>query len=155
MKRRKFEEALLKGFMIASVMLILAILTAIVSVIVLRGISSLSLSMVIQTPEGGYYLGKGGGIANAIVGSLYLAFGATFLSFLLGLPIAFALAKRISGPPSRPHDPAFPRHPLGHPVYRLRGLRLYRHGLSWTQRFFAGWDHHPHVSDAADHDKIH
>jgi phosphate transport system permease protein len=97
MKRRKFEETLLKGLMIASVMLILTILAAIISVIVLRGISSLTLSMLIRTPEGGYYLGKGGGIANAIVGSLCLAFGAIFLSFLLGLPIAVALQKEFIG----------------------------------------------------------
>jgi phosphate transport system permease protein len=98
MKRRKFEEALFKGLMLASVLLVLAILAGIILVIVHRGISSLSLSMLIETPEGGYYLGKGGGIANAIVGSLCLAFGASLLSFLFGLPIAFALQKEYLGP---------------------------------------------------------
>ena len=53
--------------------------------------------MLIQTPKGGYYLGKEGGIANAIVGSLCLSFGASVLSFLLGLPIAFALQKEYLG----------------------------------------------------------
>src|SRR4030042_3793423 len=84
--------------MIASLVLVLGIFAGIVIVIVLRGASSLNLAMLIQTPEGGYYLGKGGGIANAIVGSLYLAFGASLLSFLLGLPIAFALQKEYLGP---------------------------------------------------------
>jgi phosphate transport system permease protein len=97
MRIRKLEEALFKGLMIASLCLILGILAAIVLVILLRGASSLSLSMIIQTPEGGYYLGKGGGIANAIVGSLYLAFGASLLSFLLALPIAFALQREYLG----------------------------------------------------------
>ena len=83
--------------MIASITLVLCILAGIIIVIVVRGASSLNLSMLIQTPEGGYYLGKGGGIANAIVGSLYLAFGASLLSFLLGLPIAFALQKEYLG----------------------------------------------------------
>jgi len=97
MNPRKLEEALFKGFMIASLALVLGVLAGMILVIVLRGASSLSLSMLIQTPKGGYYLGKEGGIANAIVGSLYLAFGASLLSFLLGLPIAFALQKEYLG----------------------------------------------------------
>ena len=97
MKSRKVEESVFKALMIASIMLVLCILAGIIIVIVVRGASSLSLSMIIKTPEGGYYLGKGGGIANAIVGSLYLAFGASLLSFLLGLPIAFALQKEYLG----------------------------------------------------------
>jgi len=49
--------------------------------------------MIIETPKGGYYLGKEGGIANAIVGSVYLAFGASIISILISLPVAFALQK--------------------------------------------------------------
>jgi phosphate transport system permease protein len=83
--------------MVVSVSMVLALLIGIILIIVLRGASSLNLSMLIQTPKGGYYLGKEGGIANAIVGSLYLSLGATLLSFLLGLPIAFALQKEYIG----------------------------------------------------------
>ena len=97
MKIRKLEETLFKGLMIASLALVLATLAGIFLVILLRGASSLSLSMLIETPKGGYYLGEGGGIANAIVGSLCLAFGASLLSFLIGLPIAFALQKEYLG----------------------------------------------------------
>ena len=97
MKLRKLEVTFFKGLMIASVSMVLALLVGIILVITLRGASSLNLSMLIQTPKGGYYLGKEGGIANAIVGSLYLSLGATFLSFLLGLPIAFALQKESTG----------------------------------------------------------
>jgi phosphate transport system permease protein len=97
MKSRKIEESIFKVLMIASITLILCILAGIIVVIVVRGAPSLKLSMIIQTPEGGYYLGKGGGIANAIVGSLYLAFGASLLSFLFGLPIAFALQNEYLG----------------------------------------------------------
>lgn len=97
MDTRKLEETLFKGLMIASLALVLGVLAGMILVIVLRGASSLSLSMLIQTPKGGYYLGKEGGIANAIVGSLYLSFGASLLSFLLGLPIAFALQKEYLG----------------------------------------------------------
>ncbi len=85
--------------MIASLALVLGILAAIVLVIVIRGVSTVSLSMLIETPKGGYYLGEGGGIANAIVGSLCLALGASFLALLMGLPIAFALQREYLGRP--------------------------------------------------------
>jgi phosphate transport system permease protein len=97
LRLRKLEETFFKGLMIASVSTVLALLVGIILVITLRGASSLNLSMLIQTPKGGYYLGKEGGIANAIVGSLYLSLGATLFSFLLGLPIAFALQKEYTG----------------------------------------------------------
>ncbi len=97
MKMRKFEEAFFKGLMMTSLVLVLGVLAGILLVIVWRGASSLSLSMLIQTPKGGFYLGKEGGIANAIVGSLCLSFGASLLSFFLSLPIAFALQKEYIG----------------------------------------------------------
>jgi phosphate transport system permease protein len=97
LRLRKLEETFFKGLMVVSVFTVLALLIGIILVIAFRGASSLSLSMLIQTPKGGYYLGKEGGIANAIVGSLYLSLGATVLSFLLGLPIAFALQKEYTG----------------------------------------------------------
>jgi phosphate transport system permease protein len=97
LKLRKLEETFFKVLMIASVTMVFATLIGIIIVIALRGASSLNLSMLMQTPKGGYYLGKEGGIANAIVGSLYLSLGATFLSLLLSLPIAFALQKEYAG----------------------------------------------------------
>jgi len=98
MRRRKLEETVLKGLMIASLGLVLASLAGILLVVIHRGISSLSLAMIFKVPEGGYYLGQGGGIANAIVGSILLAFGACLLSSLVGLPIAFALQREYLGP---------------------------------------------------------
>lgn len=83
--------------MIVSITMVLAVLAGILVVIVVRGAPALNLAMLVRTPEGGYYLGKGGGIANAIIGSLCLAFGASLLSFLFGLPIAFALQKEYIG----------------------------------------------------------
>jgi phosphate transport system permease protein len=97
MEKRKLEEKIFKGLMIASLALVLSVLAGIILVVLLRGASSLTWSMLTQTPKGGYYLGKGGGVANAIVGSLFLTIGAAFLSSLVGLPIAFALQKEYLG----------------------------------------------------------
>ena len=77
--------------MISSTLLILASLVLILGTILWRGLPSLNLAMLTQTPKGGYYLGKEGGILNAIIGSLYLAGGATLLALVISLPIALYL----------------------------------------------------------------
>jgi len=93
MRARRIQEILFKGLMIISLGLVLTALAGIIFIVVIKGASALSLSMVLETPKGGYYLGKEGGIANAIVGSLYLAFGASLLSIAISLPIAFAMQR--------------------------------------------------------------
>jgi phosphate transport system permease protein len=91
MKRRGLEESIFKILMIGSTMLVLGSLALILGTVVLRGLPALTLDMLTQTPKGGYYLGKEGGILNAIIGSLYLATGGTLLALLVSLPIAFYL----------------------------------------------------------------
>ncbi|MGV8081441.1 MAG: phosphate ABC transporter permease PstA [Syntrophales bacterium] len=93
MGSRKFTESLFKVLMLLSLVLILSTLVGIMAVIVVKGWNAMSLSMLTETPQGGYYLGQGGGVANAIVGSLYLAFGASILAMLISLPVAFALQR--------------------------------------------------------------
>jgi phosphate transport system permease protein len=88
MERRNIEERVFKGLMIFSTFLILSSLVLILLTVLLKGLPYLTWDMVTKTPQGGYYLGKGGGILNAIVGSLYLAGGATFLAILVSLPVA-------------------------------------------------------------------
>lgn len=93
MKKRKLEENIFKALMIISLFGVFAALAGIITVIAVKGLSSLNLSMILETPKGGYYLGKEGGIANAIVGSFYLMAGATTLAFMISLPVALALQK--------------------------------------------------------------
>jgi len=89
--KRKVEENFFKGMMIASTLIVVGSLLAVLIVVLLKGAPALSLSMLTQTPKGGYYLGKEGGILNAIVGSLYLAGGATTIAFVISLPTALYL----------------------------------------------------------------
>lgn len=77
--------------MIASTVVVISSLVFIIGTIVVKSLPALRLSMLTQTPKGGYYLGKEGGILNAIIGSLYLASGATVLAVILGLPIVLYL----------------------------------------------------------------
>ncbi len=91
MNKHKIEEAIFKILMLASMVIVLGSLILILGTVIWRGLPALNLAMLTQTPKGGYYLGKEGGILNAIVGSLYLAGGATILALLASLPIAIYL----------------------------------------------------------------
>ncbi len=97
MTSRKREENIFKALMLASLFLVFLALAGIVLVVAVKGLFSLSLSMIIEIPQGGYYLGGEGGIANAIIGSLYLVTGATILSLMISLPVALALQKEYLG----------------------------------------------------------
>jgi phosphate transport system permease protein len=86
--RRHVEEGIFKALMLLAFGVVVGSLGYILVVVLVKGLPSLSLAMLTQIPEGGYYLGKGGGISNAIVGSIYLASGGTFLGLLISLPLA-------------------------------------------------------------------
>ena len=88
LKKRKTEEKLFKIIMIICSGIIITALSTIIISIVYKGLPSLSWQMITETPKGGYYFGKEGGILNAIVGSLYLAIGATILALIVALPVA-------------------------------------------------------------------
>ena len=87
-KIRFIEEAFFRVLMFFSTVSIVLVLLLIVISIIYKGMPSISVEMLTQTPKGGYYFGNEGGILNAIVGSLYLSVGATILAFLVGLPVA-------------------------------------------------------------------
>lgn len=85
--KKKIEESLFKILMITSTIIIIFMLLLILTTVIIKGLPSLNFKMITQTPKGGFYLGKEGGILNAILGSLYLAGGATILALLLSSPI--------------------------------------------------------------------
>ena len=86
--RRHLEETIFKFLMLLSFSIVAASLGYILIAVLVKGLPAVSWAMLTQSPEGGYYLGKGGGILNAIVGSLYLAGGGTLLGLLISLPLA-------------------------------------------------------------------
>lgn len=90
-KRRHVEEAFFKFLMILSMVLVIGSLGFILLTVIIKGLPALNLAMLTQTPKGGYYLGKEGGILNAIIGSLYLALGGTLLALVFSLPLALYL----------------------------------------------------------------
>jgi phosphate transport system permease protein len=92
MDLRRIEERIFKGLMILSALAILAALLAIVGTVLWKGLPAVSWDMVTKTPTSNYFLGGGGGVLNAIVGSLCLAGGATVLALALALPIVMGLS---------------------------------------------------------------
>jgi phosphate transport system permease protein len=90
-KLKNIEEKFFRVLMFISTNLIVIILLLIIFSILYKGLPSLSWEMISQTPKGGFYFGKEGGILNAIVGSLYLSIGSTVLATLIGLPVALLM----------------------------------------------------------------
>jgi phosphate transport system permease protein len=89
--RRKRTDVFFRVLATASAGVVLLSLLLILGTILWKSLPALNLSMLTKTPRGGFYLGKEGGILNAIVGSLYLALGATAIAFLLSLPLVLYL----------------------------------------------------------------
>src|SRR4030042_3755914 len=97
LRHRRIVEASARVLMIGSTALVIGSLLAIIGLIVWKSLPALNLDMITRTPKGGYYLGKEGGILNAIVGSLYLGVGATALALAISLPVALFLQHEYIG----------------------------------------------------------
>ncbi|MBN2598959.1 MAG: ABC transporter permease subunit, partial [Candidatus Thermoplasmatota archaeon] len=93
MNRRILEESLFKILMWCSITVVLGSLAIIIGLVIVNGAPALSFEMLTQTSSGEFYLGKGGGILNAIVGSLLLALIATVIAFFVGLCISLYLQR--------------------------------------------------------------
>jgi phosphate transport system permease protein len=91
MNRKHLEECFFLLLMIASTVIVIGSLGLILVTVVVRGLPALNLAMLTQVPRGGYYLGKEGGILNAITGSLALAGGATGLGFVFSMAVVLYL----------------------------------------------------------------
>jgi phosphate transport system permease protein len=87
-KVRKAEEFFFRVVMFLATSLILFALCLIIYSILKHGLPAVSWEMISQAPKGGFYFGKEGGILNAILGSIYLALGASFFAFIIGLPVS-------------------------------------------------------------------
>jgi phosphate transport system permease protein len=84
---KQFEEKFFKAIMIGAAIIILAVLLYIIGTVFYKGLPSLSWDMITKLPGGGFYLGKEGGIVNAIVGSLYIIIGSLAISLAISVPL--------------------------------------------------------------------
>jgi phosphate transport system permease protein len=84
---KRIEEKIFKTLMIVATLAIVVSLFFILIAVVRRGIPAMSWDMVSKIPGGGFYIGKEGGLLNAIVGSLYIVLGSITLGLAFSLPI--------------------------------------------------------------------
>jgi phosphate transport system permease protein len=98
-QRRHINELIAKGFMAGSFALVAASLALILWTVLVKGLPALTWDMVTQTPKGGFYMGKEGGILNAILGSLYMAGGGTLIALVFSLPLALYLETYLENSP--------------------------------------------------------
>lgn len=94
---RRIQEWFFRALMGLSLAIVLGSLLTMLCILGVRGARAISLDMLYKVPTGAFYLGRGsGGLANAIVGSLMLALGATALATVISLPLALALQREYS-----------------------------------------------------------
>lgn len=94
MNKRIIEEAIFKLLMLISISIVVGSLLIIIVLVIINGGPAITLELLTQTSSGEFYLGAGGGgILNAILGSLFLALPATGLACLISIAIALYLQK--------------------------------------------------------------
>ncbi len=89
MKLRFIEEKIMNLLMILATLIVFGFFVSIVWTIAKTGFPSLTWEMISQLPGGGFYLGKEGGILNAIVGSLMIVLGSAIMGLIISIPIVF------------------------------------------------------------------
>lgn len=90
--RRKVEEAVALGLMFISLALVTGSLGWILITLIVKGLPVLNWEMITSVPQPSFHMGRGGGgLLNAILGSLYLALGGTVIALVFSLPIALGL----------------------------------------------------------------
>jgi phosphate transport system permease protein len=90
-QRRHLVETFMKTIMFISFIIVAGALGLILWTIISRGLPALNWDMITKVPKGGFYMGREGGVLNAILGSLYLAIGGTILAMIFSLPIVLYL----------------------------------------------------------------
>jgi phosphate transport system permease protein len=97
MRKRKFEEWFFKFLMVLSTIIVAGSFFLIVGTIFYKGAPYMTWDMLTKTPGGGFYIGKEGGILNAIIGSMYVAGGATILGLIISIPVAIYINMYMDG----------------------------------------------------------
>jgi len=97
MTRRKLEEQFFKLLMILATILVSGSFFLIVGTIFYKGVPYMNWDMISKTPGGGFYIGKEGGVLNAIIGSMYIAGGATILGLFISIPVAIFINMYMDG----------------------------------------------------------
>jgi len=97
MTKRKLEEQFFKILMVLATIVVSCSFFLIVGTIFYKGLPYMNWDMLTKTPGGGFYIGKEGGVLNAIIGSMYIAGGATILGLFISIPVAIFINMYMDG----------------------------------------------------------
>lgn len=91
MKPSIIFEKIAKVLMYISIATLFLLVVSILATIFIKGGSVITWEMVSSLPGGGFYIGKGGGFLNAIVGSLMVVVSSTAIGLIFSIPVVFYL----------------------------------------------------------------
>ena len=91
MKLKFIEERVFKILMMGATLTVVAFVGSIIYAIVSKGWGAMSWEMVLKVQGGGLYIGKEGGLLNAIIGSVYVVGASAVLGLLISIPVVFFL----------------------------------------------------------------
>lgn len=105
--RKLAQEVFIRSFMNLASILIVVVMGLILLSIFYKGISTFSWDMLTEDMGSGFYLNRGGGIRNAILGSLYLSLSATLLAMIVGVACALCMNVYMTRYPKLLHTARF------------------------------------------------
>ena len=88
-RKKNIVEKVMRLVMLCTTLLVFFFVGSILWTIVKNGIKGLDWEMLTSLPGGGFYIGKEGGLLNAIAGSLLIVGGSTLLGLLISVPTVF------------------------------------------------------------------
>lgn len=91
MKAKFIEEKVMRIVMAMCAVALFGIVGNILYTIASEGWSAMSWDMISKLPGGGFYMGRDGGLLNAIVGSLMIVTASTVLGLAVSIPVVFYL----------------------------------------------------------------
>lgn len=150
MKLKFIEEKAMKVVMLVTTLLVFLFVGSILYTIVKNGWGAMNWEMISSLPGGGFYIGKEGGLLNAIVGSLYIVGASTVLGLAVSIPVVFYLnvyLKKIRNGVRRrlAYDVLF-----GIPSIVYWGFCFYHHDLFGVEDLFGRWYYCHNAIDHSD-----
>ncbi|MGL5681750.1 MAG: PstA family ABC transporter permease [Marinifilaceae bacterium] len=84
-------NVLMKIVMRITTLIVFFCVASILFTIVQKGSKALTWDMITKLPGGGFYIGRDGGVLNAIIGSLYIVGASTIIGLMISIPVVFYL----------------------------------------------------------------
>lgn len=150
MKLKFIEEKAMKVVMLVTTLLVFLFVGSILYTIVKNGWGAMNWEMISSLPGGGFYIGKEGGLLNAIVGSLYIVGASTVLGLAVSIPVVFYLNVYLKKIRNGVRSPDWRMMCFSESLRSYTGLLLYHHDLFGVEDLFGRWYYCHNAIDHSD-----